>query len=170
MFRIILYLALSVITYYASINWPYGFKYEDYKDYLSLITSISGMVFTIMGIWIAFLYPSAMNRILNPDKIVAVDFSESQSDTQRLESIVGAILASALVMIVVLLINLAKIIFFLTPIYIEYRLQFKAIALSTLIFITLVQLESVIHVVLSNVMFINDLHWKRQTRKANEEM
>lgn len=128
------------------------------------------MVFTIMGIWIAFLYPNAMNRIVSPDKLVTKDFSESRSDAKRLESIVGAVMISALVMITALLVSLAKMIFIMTPIYIEYRLQVKATALSVLILITFAQLESVFYVVLSNVMFINDLHIKRQTKQADNEL
>jgi hypothetical protein len=123
-----------------------------------------------MGIWIAFLYPNAMSRIVNPDKLVAKDFSESRSDAKRLESIVGAVMISALVMITALLVTLAKMVFIMTPIYIEYRLQAKATALSVLIFITFAQLESVFYVVLSNVMFINDLHFKRQTKQAEGEL
>lgn len=128
------------------------------------------MVFTIMGIWIAFLYPNAMNRIVSPNKLIAKDFSESQSDSKRLESIVGAIMTSALVMITALLITLAKIVIFVTPIYVDYRFEFKSAALAAVIFITLAQLESVFRVVLSNIMFINDLHFKRQVRKSDEEL
>lgn len=170
LYRVILYLTISAACYFTSVKWSHDFKYEDYKDYLTLISGVSGMVFTIMGIWIAFLYPNAMNRILNSEKLVAKDFSASKSDAKRLESIVGAVMTSALVMISALLISLAKIILLMTPIYLEHRLQFKAAALSALIFITLSQLESVIYVVVSNVMFINDLHFKRQTRQADEEL
>jgi len=169
-YRIILYLLLSGCCFIAATRWNHDYKYEDYKDYLTLITTASGMVFTIMGIWIAFLYPNAMSRIVSPEKLIAKDFSESRSDAKRLESIVGAVMSSALVMISALLITLAKIILLSTPIYINHHLQFKAAALSALIFITLIQLESVFHVVISNVMFINDLHFKRQTRQAEEEL
>lgn len=170
MYRILLYLALSVACYFASAKWFHSFKYEDYKDYLTLLSAVSGMVFTIMGIWIAFLYPNAMSRIVNSDKLVSADFSESQSDAKRLGSIVGAIMSSALVMLGVLLMALAKLLLQMMPIYVEYKVQFKAAALSSLLFITFVQLESVVHVVLSNVMFINDLYFTRQTRQADEEM
>jgi len=145
------------------------YKYEDFKDYLTLLSGVSGMVFTIMGIWIAFLYPNAISRIVDPETIVAADFSESQSDSKRLESIVGAIFASAVVMVVALLITLFKILLFLSSFYISHRLQIKAGALGLLVLLTLIQLESVFRVVLSNVMFINDLHYKRQARQADEE-
>lgn len=169
-YRVAFYLIVSVACYFGLVKWSLNFKYEDYKDYLTLISGVSAMVFTIMGIWIAFLYPNAMSRIVNPDKLVAKDFSESRSDAKRLESIVGAVMTSALVMIVALLITLAKMILLMTTIYLEYRLQFKAAALSVLIFITFAQLESVFYVVLSNIMFINDLHFKRQIRQADDEL
>lgn len=169
-FRLIVYLLISVATYFASVVWSHEYKYEDYKDYLTLISGVSGMVFTIMGIWIAFLYPNAMSRVVSPGKLIAKDFSESKSDAKRLESIVGAVVASALVMMMALLVTLAKIIFLMTPVYVEYKLEFKSAALSVLVFITLAQLESVVYVVLSNVMFINDLHFKRQVRQADEEL
>lgn len=158
-YRLPLYLLVAVACYFVSLEWSHGFKSEDYKNYLSLISSVSGMVFTIMGIWIAFLYPNAMIRIVSPDKLVAKDFTESKSDAKRLENIVGAVMTSALVMITVLLIALAKIILPMTPIYLENIMQFKAAALSALMFITFAQLDSVFYVVLSNVMFINDLHF-----------
>lgn len=169
-YRVIIYLIISLATYFSSIRWLSAFRYEDFKDYLTLISGVSGMVFTIMGIWIAFLYPNAMARITSPEKIIAKDFSESRSDSRRLEGIVGAVICSALVMIAALFMTLAKIIIMALPIYACYRVEIKSLALAGLVFITLIQLESVLHVVLSNILFINDLHFKRKSRQADEEM
>lgn len=169
-YRLIFYAIVSAVFYFASIKWSFDYKYDDYKDYLTLVSGVSGMVFTIMGIWIAFLYPNAMSRIVSPDKLIAKDFSESQSESRRLENIVAAVMISAIVMVFALIITLAKTVLVLTPIYIEYKLQFKSIALSAIVFITLAQLESVFSVVISNVMFINDLHFKRQQRKSDDEL
>lgn len=169
-YRIIIYLTVSVAIYFATARWLHGYQYADYKDYLTLLSGISGMVFTIMGIWIAFLYPNAMSRIVNPGKLVAKDFSESKSDAKRLESIVGAVMSSAIVMIGVLFVTMAKMFIQMAPFYSEYRNDFKSAALAFLFLITLIQLESVINVVVSNIMFINDLHFKRQTRQSDEEL
>lgn len=169
-YRLIVYFFISVGIYFGAVRWLHGYQYADYKDYLGLLTGISGMVFTIMGIWIAFLYPNAMNRIVNPEKLVAKDFSESKSDAKRLESIVGAVMASAIVMMTIMLITLFKIFIQMTPLYLSYKEEIKSAALSMAIFITFVQLESVMNVVISNVMFINDLHFKRQARQSDEEL
>lgn len=170
MIRTLLYFLISIGFYFISKNWIHSFKHEDYKDYVSLVSTVSGMVFTIMGIWIAFLYPNAMNRIINPKKLIIADFTESRSDAKRLESIVGAVMASAFALVGTLAISFAKLLLFHTSFYIDNRIEIKALALSGVIFITLVQLESVLHVILSNVMFINDLHFKRQARQADEEL
>lgn len=169
-FRVLLYLTLSLSVFFFHSRWGLNYKYEDFKDYLTLISGVSGMVFTIMGIWIAFLYPNAMNRIVNPNKLVAKDFSESRLESKRLESIVGAVMTSALVAIGAMIITLVKVLFFLTPVYAEFRLHIKSAAVSFLIFLTCIQLESVMYVVMSNIMFINDLHFKRQSRQADDDV
>lgn len=169
-YRLIAYAFVLATAYFASIKWQHTFKYEDFKDYLALISAVSGMVFTIMGIWIAFLYPNAMSRIVSKDNLVVADFSESKSDAKRLESIVGAVMSSALVMILALFITLSKIIFFTTPLYDLYQMYFKSAALSVLILMTLMQLESVVYVVLSNIIFINDLHFRRQARQSDMDL
>lgn len=168
--RIFLYIIISGSIYFASQKWLYNFRYDDLKDYINLLSGVSGMVFTIMGIWIAFLYPNAMSRILDPDKIIAKDFSESQSDAKRLESIVGAVMCSGLVMIIILFFSLIKTIIYTLPVYSSYRIEIKSTALAIIFCATLIQLESVIKVVLSNILFINDLHFKQQAKKADNEL
>lgn len=164
------YLLCSAGIYWLTYHYKLDYKYEDYKDFLTLISGVSGMVFTIMGIWIAFLYPNALSRLIDPKKIVPADFSESLADTKRLENIVAAVLKSSLVMVSALLITMAKIFLYLTPLYVAHRLEIKSSALAVLVFITVLQIEAVFSVIISNVMFINELHWKRQDRKADEEL
>lgn len=165
--RIVTYSCVFAAGFTAALHFPIQFKYDDYKELLTLLSGVSGMVFTIMGIWIAFLYPNAISRIADPGKVVPADFSESRADSRRLESIVGAILASALVMVLALCASLFKLVFFLTPLYMEHKEVVKAAALGLLFLLVVVQLESVFKVVLSNVMFINDLHFKRQAREED---
>ncbi|WP_219118329.1 hypothetical protein [Janthinobacterium sp. UMAB-56] len=168
-YRILIYVTVLVVMYFITFKWLHGYQYVDYKDCLALLSSISGMVFVIMGIWIAFLYPNAMSRIINSEKLIAKDFSESKSDAKRLEGIVGAIISSIIVMIGGLFFTLLKIVIQALPFYLDYRIQFKSFALSFLFVLVLMQLESVMNVVISNVMFINDLHFKRQARQSDEE-
>lgn len=168
-YRAMGYLAVALATGYASFKFRLDFRYEDFRDFLTFLCTVSGMVFTIMGIWIAFLYPNAISRIVSPDKLIAADFSESGSDAKRLEKIVGAIISSSLVMVGALLLIFFKIVLSKTDFYIQNTLQFKSTALFAAVFMALIQLESIVHVVIANVMFINDLHTKRQNRKSEED-
>lgn len=79
-------------------------------------------------------------------------------------------MTSAVVAVLASIIMFAKTVLVSTNFYATYELHFRAAAISTAVFLTLIQLESVFHVVLSNVMFINDLHFKRQGRQADEEL
>ncbi|WP_238875307.1 hypothetical protein [Achromobacter xylosoxidans] len=169
-YRALGYLAVALATGFAFFEFRLDFRYEDFRDFLTFLCTVSGMVFTIMGIWIAFLYPNAISRIVSPEKLVAADFSESGSDAKRLEKIVGAIISSSLVMVAVLILIFFKIILSKTDLYIQNILQFKSAALFAAAFMTLIQLESIVHVVIANVMFINDLHTKRQNRKSDEDI
>ena len=76
MAKIILYIFISIFSYFFVSKLSISYSFEDYKEYSSVLINVSSMVFTIMGIWIAFLYPNALSRIIDP-KITTVDFSES---------------------------------------------------------------------------------------------
>lgn len=168
--RTAIYVLISMAAAWLCNRMQLNFRYEDIKDYLTLLSGVSGMVFTIMGIWIAFLYPNALSRLVDQQKVITVDFTESLSDAKRLERIVAAILISALVMLGALFFTLGKVVLVPTSFYQEHRMIVRASAFGALIFLTLAQVEAVLSVVFANVMFINDLHWKRQERKANEEL
>ncbi|MDN3486565.1 hypothetical protein QL989_14575 [Pseudoalteromonas sp. APC 3224] len=162
----LLFFGATFLYLKCNLNISYG----SYKDFLLVLLNVSSMVFTLMGIWIAFLYPNALKRIVNPKVVENVDFSESLSETRRLESIVGSVLKSAMVVVSIVAIFLMKL---LVPSFSAYanNIQiFEAIAVALVLVLTLLQLESVFHVVKSNVMFINDLHRKREDKEADHDV
>lgn len=168
--RAIGYPAIFLLIFVVSKKLAVDFKYEDLKDYLGILSNVSAMVFTLMGIWIAFLYPNALARLVNPKTIEIADFSETLEDTRRLESIVGAVLKSAIVMICAMSIALAKIFIHKTGFYLEHQSVLKHLALSAAGLMSIVQLEAVMGVVFANVMFINDLHRKRHDKERATEV
>lgn len=156
------------IFLYCKLNL--NINYGSYKDFLLVLLNVSSMVFTLMGIWIAFLYPNALKRIVNPEVVENVDFSESLSEVRRLESIVGSVLKSAMVVISIVVIFLIKLLIPSFSGYANNILFFEAIAVASVLVLTCFQLESVFHVVKSNVMFINDLHRKREDKEADNDV
>lgn len=107
--KILIYLLILACAIYLINNFSLTYSFNDLKDYMNVLLGISGMVFTIMGIWIAFLYPNALSRIVDPNKIKTADFTESLLETKRLENIVGSVLKSALVMSCVMFLFLLKV-------------------------------------------------------------
>lgn len=146
------------------------FSYSDFKDYSNTLLSISGMVFTIMGIWIAFVYPNAIKRLQDPDKIKIADFTATMQDTRRLESIVGSIMESGAVAISITLMYLGKLLITGVPAYLEYREIFKASGIAVIIFLTLIQCSAVFSVIYSNYLFIDDLHTRRESQERNVDI
>ncbi|RLL52303.1 hypothetical protein D8Y20_07255 [Mariprofundus sp. EBB-1] len=145
------------------------YSYSDFKDYTSILLNVAGMVFTIMGIWIAFIYPNALNRLVDP-KIENVDFSETLHETKRLESIVASVLKSAMVVVCIMLLFLGKILLAHTSFYIGNIELIKSMVLAILLVLSYSLIEAVGHVIIANVMFINDLHTKREDREADDSI
>jgi hypothetical protein len=161
------YTLLSILCAVFAYRVPVSYSYADYKAASDLLFNMSGMVFTIMGIWIAFLYPNALSRLASPQKIKTADFTETLEDTRRLESIVASVLKSGVVAVSVTVIGFSVVILKGLPIVHWYQ-QLKSAGLGALVLLILIQLDAVWSVLVANVAFINDLHRKREDRQANE--
>lgn len=168
--KIIIYTCANIGLFIIFVRFNLQYSYQDLKDYLNVLLTVSSMVFTIMGIWIAFLYPNALHRITNPKKIEHVDFTETLSETRRLEGLVGSILMSAMVVLVIMFIFLFKVIISYIPYFIDYIRYIKAAAFSVVFVISILQVESVFYVIRSNILFINELHSKREEREADADI
>lgn len=162
-------LIISAVISWLCYNYSVSYTYSDFKDYGTNLLSISGMVFTIMGIWIAFIYPNAILRLQAPNKIKNADFTQTLEDTRRLEAIVGCILKSALVACLICLVFLVKILLHSTPLYREHMQFIKCMVLGGTVFLTILQGSAVASVVYANFMFIEDLHRRRENRQADND-
>jgi hypothetical protein len=168
--KLFLYVFLFFFFIYIFKYFDISYTFDDFKEYVNILLNASGMVFTLMGIWIAFLYPNALSRIVNPEKIKTVDFSQSLEETKRLESIVSSVLKSAIVVLSIMIIYLAKVIIFKQALYQENIKFFKISAVSYVTLLAFIQTEAIWHVIYSNIMFINDLHSKREDREADADI
>lgn len=163
---IALFITLTIAIYYFEIDYSFG----DYDAYATVLIGVSGMVFTIMGIWIAFIYPNALQRIVNPKKLEVADFSEGLEDTHRLEAIVGSVLKSAMVIIFLMMLLLLKLVFTKSGFYALNIVVIKALLLSVIIVLSYVQIEAVYQVIKANISFIEDLHNKREQREIDDDI
>ncbi|MFM0508623.1 hypothetical protein [Paraburkholderia sp. RL17-373-BIF-A] len=168
--RLLIYAVLLVVFECTYLYFNVSYSLSDLKNYTDSLLAAAGMVFTIMGIWIAFLYPNALKRIVDQETVKVADFSETLSETKRLEQIVASVLKSGLTIIFVLSLYLAKVIFSHTQFYTVHAPIFKATALAGITLMSWIQVESIFSVVVANIMFINDLHKKREDRQMDSEI
>ncbi len=162
-------LIVSVMTTWSAYKYGLSYSYADFKDYGNNLLAISGMVFTIMGIWIAFIYPNAILRLQAPSKIKNADFTQTLEDTRRLESIVGCIMKSAFVASAICLVFLFKILASSIPLYKENIQLVKSLVLGVVMFLTFLQGSAVVSVMYANFMFIEDLHRRRESRQGDND-
>ncbi|EKT4540375.1 hypothetical protein QEM15_002545 [Pseudomonas putida] len=162
-------LFVSVITAWICHKYDIRYTYSDFKDYGSNLLAISGMVFTIMGIWIAFVYPNAILRLQAPNKIKNADFTQTLEDTRRLESIVGCIMKSAFVASALCVVFLVKILLHSTPLYKENIHLIKSALLGATMLLTILQGSAVASVMYANFMFIEELHSRREKRQGDND-
>lgn len=164
--RVALYGVIFAATFFLVLRAGIQYSHVELKSYLDSLVNASAMVFTIMGIWIAFLYPNALSRLVDPKKVKTADFSDTLVETRRLEAIVGSVLKSGIVVLIALSISIGKILFSTTGFYIANYAVIKLAVLALVVTMTYVQAEAIIRVLLSNVMFLNDLHRKREERQT----
>lgn len=162
-------LVISAVVIWLCHRFGVSYSYSDFKDYGNNLLAISGMVFTIMGIWIAFIYPNAIIRLQAPTKIKNADFTQTLEDTRRLESIVGCVMKSAFVASALCIIFLIKILLSSTPLYKENIHFIKSVVLGVTVFITILQGSAVVSVMYANFMFIEDLHRRRESKQGDND-
>ncbi len=162
MLRLFFYIIASCLLGYLSYKFQFLYHYTDIKDYLMLLVSIAGAVFTIMGIWIAFAYPNAFLKLRNTENVINADFSENLKDTRRLEGLVLTIIQSIIVLSMIAFFFMAKIFFGKLNLYIENAAVIRSLSITYIFLASMIQFESLVRVVSSNIQFLNELHSRRQ--------
>lgn len=168
--KIVIYVALSAVIFGVVLSTKPIYQYSDLKDYLAVLLTVSSMVFTLMGIWIAFLYPNALQRILDSNEIGGTNFDETLGETKRLEGLVGSVLRSAFIVGTIMCLQLSKLVLTSLTLSLGAILVIKSSVLALVVVLTLLQIESICYVIYSNIMFINELHNERQTREADRDI
>ncbi|WP_225137483.1 hypothetical protein [Pseudomonas putida] len=169
MIKLIALMVFGGLAGWATYAFKLEFSYSDFKDYGNTLLAVSGMVFTIMGIWIAFVYPNAILRLQDPDKIKTADFSRTLQDTRRLEAIVGSIMASAFVACAITAVYFCKLLLSKTVVVIAYMAAIKAFGIGVIAFLTAIQSVAIFYVIYSNYLFIEDLHVRRESREGDND-
>lgn len=145
-------LAVSILAVSCALRNDLSFK--DVEPLISILQNTSAMIFTIMGIWIAYVYPNAVLSIVQPSKVTAI-FSEA--DLERVKLLVGVVILSAFILALLLIGVSARILISKTEVFERNKELFTGAGLSFILAITYVQLFCMYAVIASSVNFIIDL-------------
>lgn len=160
-FHSFIFLVFVLLSY----KYRKDISYEDVLPTISILQNTSAMVFTIMGIWIAYLYPNAILKIITPDKVGAI-FSEN--DEARIKQIVGVVATSALVAGFLIIGSIAIPFITNSNTYTSIAEYYTFFGTLTLLIITYAQLFCVYLVIVANINFIFDLdNHKNKINLAN---
>lgn len=141
--------------------------FKDISPVISTLQNISAALFTLTGIWVAYLYPEAISVVTNSDNVVLMKGGEH---TQRIESLVFNILISAFVLVCTLLFNMAVFVGSNIPFVLEYRSYFKMAALSFIYFLCFSQCRAVFSLMIANIKFVDKLHALKVQSDVNKDL
>lgn len=185
------HLIAMIVIFLIAINFGGHYSSSDIKDILSTLQNISAMIFTIAGIWLAYIYPKAIAGIMKPstakDKevftttldngdIVSVksqntiseeDKKSAQKDIDRITMIVEAIITSAIVILIIVMGNVIK------PLLYSFNTKESLSVISKIgcfISLSLVyfQIVSLMSIIISNLVFVNDIHNEKNNKELDE--
>lgn len=133
---------------------------------LSLLVAIAGAIFTIMSIWVAFLYPNVL-KTLKGENLVNVDFSAAGDDNSRLQEIISVILQSAITLIIavvlLILVSVEASFCFNCQKFITFFCQFG------ILFISGLQISALVSTMRINLSFMSILDKHRRKRAKDRD-
>lgn len=129
-------------------------SFNNVKDVVGTLQSISAAIFTIVGLWVGFLYPNAIQSIVNDN----VEYIKNSKDVPRIEKLIYVIVISALVMLGTLVFYTLKSLFYNTIIYHECRQFIRIVAFTLIYFSCWLQARCIFSVITSNLRFVSNLH------------
>ncbi|WP_199775178.1 hypothetical protein [Pseudoalteromonas sp. T1lg21] len=158
-FVVIIFLAISFL-YKGSV------RFSDLQPIISALQNSAAMIFTIMGIWIAYIYPQAMRKVIQPSS-EAIFPTE---DKKRVKLLVGVVILSALTLATLLIGVFIKPFIVKWSFYISYPSIFSFLSIFVISLLVYVQLFCIYSVIASNVNFITDLINKENGQKINDKL
>ncbi|EOB6240657.1 hypothetical protein ACHELW_000770 [Vibrio vulnificus] len=159
-------LVITIVSY-LSYSFRLDVTFKDVEPLISILQNTSAMIFTIMGIWIAYVYPNAVLRIVQPSKVSAIFSSE---DLERVKLLVGVVILSASILAMLLVGITAKAFIAKTSLFLANKAFFTGFGLWWLLALTYAQLFCIYAVIASSVNFIIDLKNLKTKQRLSEKL
>ncbi len=152
---------IAVLIYFLKDSLRFG----DVKDVVGTLQSISAAIFTIVGLWVGFLYPNAIQGIVSDN----IDYIKNTKDAPRIERLIYVIIVSAFVMLGTLVFYMIKALIGNSNIYTECKWFIKYIALVFVFSLCWLQSRCIFSVIISNFRFANNLYSRINESKLKHD-
>ena len=100
-------ISLVLINFLMSCFFVKGIQVESLEKLMSVLQNTSAMIFAISGVWIAYLYPSAISGLVTKEFNQELK-EKSKKSLSRLRLIVGVIVLSGFVMAGIILLIISQ--------------------------------------------------------------
>lgn len=141
----------------------------DLQFVVSTLQNLSAAIFTISGIWIAYMYPEAISAYTKTDNVALLKGSDN---VQRITDLVLIITASAFVLMGTLFFNLVDV--FLNnpkaPLFVAYKTEVNFVMLSLLLSLIMLQLNAVIGIIINNIKFVDKLYNLKTQKEVHDDL
>ncbi|HIF9548969.1 TPA: hypothetical protein ACX6S2_001219 [Photobacterium damselae] len=164
---IVWHLLVALLVTSVSYCFRNDIKFSEIQSLVSILQNTSAMIFTIMGLWIAYVYPNVILRIVHPSKVVAV-FSDEDELTVKL--LVGVVVLSAATMGLLVLGTSLQVFIVKTSMFATYPNVFSFIGLWFLLALTYVQLFCIYMVIATSVNFVMKLKNVRHSKALSKKL
>ncbi|MGP2972866.1 hypothetical protein ACTVMN_10180 [Serratia nematodiphila] len=165
----IVHLIIFIAILITGLFFGKNYSYNDIKDILSTLQNISAMIFTIAGIWLAYIYPTAVKAIVRPSKIVSLHSKRNiEKDMERITMIVKTIIVSAIVIFSIICINVFKPLLINIPIIAAHKEIAHQVAFIIAASLVYLQVLALFGIISSNILFLNDLHDHKNNKELNK--
>lgn len=163
-------LAISIIflavCFYGVQELKIDYTYNLMKELINYLTASSGAVFTILGLWVAYVYPNAIVKIVRP----SIDEILSPDDVTRLKRMLIVLCLCILIIAVSLIFHLSYLFLSKTSFYLHNVTLIKNLALTIVGYISVLQLIVFYFVIATNINFLHDLYSKTNMQEVNDKL
>jgi len=186
-----IHICLLILIIWVSVLYCNVLTFLDLTPLLSILQNTSALIFTIMGIWIAYLYPEAIIKIFNSssegstvkDTAIVKQFPTGQEmlkkqfekegykeHESRIKIIVGVVALSASVMVCLIIITIAYPLLKNGWIYQSFPSVIRGGGIFFILTLTYAQLFSIYIVIASNINFLRDITKLKNKIKLHKKL
>ncbi|MDP2716293.1 hypothetical protein [Rheinheimera sp.] len=160
---------IGIITVISYLSYTYGAKItsNDLQPLIAILQNTSAMIFTIMGIWVAYVYPNAVLRIVQPSKVIAV---YSKDDLSQVKMLIGIIIFSALILFLLLIGTTIATFVSKTNIYNNNSELFLITTTFSILSLTYGQLFCIYLVIATSVNFVIELENIKTKKELSQKL